>query len=169
MKNILKKTFIILLALCSLSSCDEQSNNKKENQGNMKNLTLIYSVSGGTRAHIITINSRNELCYKVGSIFVGDNLDSSKITYSNNYKEIKKTLSDVNIKKINEFYSNKNSLLFNDSNIVKDSWEYYLYVDGKKMAFGWRSNFDDFPKTLKELINYIIGITGKLYDIPEMS
>lgn len=169
MKEIFNKSIIVLIILCFLSSCKGQTNEKKEKQENMKNLTLIYSVSGGTRAHIISINSKNELNYKVGSFYTNNDLDSAKIVYNENYKEVKKTLSDIDVKRINEYYLNKDKLFFNDPKIVKDSWEYYLYIDGKKVAFGRKFNYEDFPEELKKITKYILEITGKLYNIPGMS
>lgn len=170
MKEKFKKLFILLLSISSLSSCNGQASERKVKQDNdMKNLTLIFSVSGGTRAHIISINSENELSYKIGSFYVRDSLNESKIKYNNDYKEIRKKLSDNEAEKIRNYYLNKSSLLFNDTKVVKDSWEYYLYIDGEKIAFGRKFNFDNFPLELKEFINYILDITGRLYDIPGMS
>jgi hypothetical protein len=170
MKEILKKLFILLLSICSLSSCNGQTSERKVKHNNdMKNLTLIFSVSGGTRAHIISINSENELSYRVGSFYVNDSLNEPKIKYNDDYKEIIKTLSEVEAKRIRDYYLNKNSLSFIDTKVVKDSWEYYLYINGKRIAFGRKFNFDDFPVKLKESINYILDVTGKLYDIPGMS
>lgn len=167
--KILKKLFIILVSVCSLSSCNGQTSESKVKNNDMKNLTLIFSISGGTRAHIISVNSENELSYKIGSFYVSDSLNESKIKYNNDYKEIRKKLSDVETERIRNYYLNKNSLLFNDTKVVKDSWEYYLYINGEKIAFGRKFNFDNFPLELKEFINYILDITGKLYDIPGMS
>lgn len=165
-----KKLFTLLLLICFLSSCNWQTSERKlKHINDMKNITLIFSVSGGTRAHIISINSENELSYRVGSFYVKDSLNEPIIKYNNDYKEINKTLSKVEAKKIRYYYLNKNSLSFNDTKVVKDSWEYYLFINGKKIAFGRKFNFDDFPLKLKESINYILELTGKLYDIPGMS
>ena len=135
----------------------------------MEKLTLIFCISGGTRAHIISINSGNQLSYNVGSFYNNDGISLSDIKYNSDYNEIKKTLSIAEAKKIRDYYLVKKSLLFNDTKIVKDSWEYYLFIDGEKIAFGNKSNFNEFPESLKELINYIINITGELYEIPGMS
>lgn len=170
MKKVILMKVIILLLGCFLSSCKEKDSGREvEQDRDMKNLILVLSVSGGTRAHIININSKNELSYRVGTFYIDDSSSEPKIEYDDRYKEIRKKLSEIEANKISDYYLDENSLSFMDTKIVKDSWEYYLYIDEKKMAFGRRLNFDDFPLKLKEFINYILGITGNLYDISGMS
>ncbi|GAB3022718.1 hypothetical protein GCM10027051_29450 [Niabella terrae] len=114
----------------------------------MKELTLIVSVSGGPRAHIIDIGQNNELTYRIGSFGVADDFDLSKVKWNDNYKDIKKQLNNEGIEKIESYCSRKENLIFNDPKIVKDSWEYYLYIDGNKVAFGRKFNYEDFPKVV---------------------
>ena len=167
MSNIL---CFIILVFCVMT-CKGQNKENKEiiEQSKMKEITLIFSVSGGTRAHIINISKNNELTYRIGSFRATDNFDLSKVKWSDNYEEIKKQLNNEEIEKLKSYCSHKEYLIFNDSKIVKDSWEYYLYIDGNKVAFGRKFNYKDFPAELKNFISYILGITGKLYDIPGMS
>lgn len=172
MKKISKVLYFILLALpfCVIS-CQEQNKESREtmDQSKMRELTLIFSVSGGTRAHIIDIGQNNELTYRIGSFSASDDFDISKVKWNNNYKEVKKQLNNDEIGMIKSYCSRKEYLIFNDPKIVKDSWEYYLYIDGSKVAFGRKFNYEDFPIELKNFINYILEITGKLYDISGMS
>lgn len=170
MKKMSKFLCFILFTFC-LISCKGQNKEIKETieQSQMKELTLIVSVSGGTRAHIINIGQNNELTYRIGSFSVKDNFDLSEVKWNDNYKEIKKQLNNEEIEKIKNYCSHQENLIFNDSKIVKDSWEYYLYINGDKVAFGRKFNYEDFPKELKNFISYILGITGELYDIPGMS
>jgi len=172
MKKMSKFLCFILFALpfCVISCQGQNKENRKTiEQSKMNELTLIVSVSGGTRAHIINIDQNNELTYRIGSFSIADDFDLSKVKWNDNYKEIKKQLNNEKIEKIKSYCSRKESLIFNDPKIVKDSWEYYLYIDGNKVAFGRKFNYEDFPTELKNFINYILGVTGKLYDIPGMS
>lgn len=130
---------------------------------------LLLIVSNGSRAHIISINSLNELSYKVGSFFVSDRLEENNIVYNENYNERKKVLSDSQSKTIIDYCLDSCQLNYNDKKVVKDSWEYYLYIDKNRMSYGRKANFEEFPPKLKELINYILSITGELYDIGGMS
>lgn len=155
----MKVNLKIILLCFLLFSCGRKS------QENIQNITLIYSISGGTRAHIISINSKNEVLYKVGSFYPSNNLDSSNLVYKEEYKEVKKRILNSDVKKIKECYLKKDGMLFNDTKIVKDSWEYYLYINGEKKAFGREFNFDDFPEEFKEIINNILRVTGKLHSI----
>lgn len=172
MKNLISLLICILMISCTFTYTNrtrDKENRETMEQSKIKELILIISVSGGTRAHIIDIGQNNELTYRIGSFSVADDFDLSKVKWNDNYKVIKKQLNNEEIGKIKSYCSRKEDLIFNDPKIVKDSWEYYLYIDGNKVAFGRKFNYEDFPTELKNFINYILGITGKLYDIPGMS
>ena len=169
MKRFMKISCLTFI-FCFITSCNGQLNNNLEfkNQKSVDKVTLIVSVSGGTRAHIINIDN-NKLSYKIGSFFVLDSLDLTNVVWNKNYKEIRKTLTDKDVEKIKNYSSKKEELRFKDPKIVKDSLEYYLYINGKKIAFGRKFNYNSFPKTLKDLINEILNLIGDLYEIPGMS
>lgn len=136
---------------------------------NIRNLTLVYSLPGGSRAHVINVNSHYELVYKVGTFFENLYPQENSIVYNNNFEEVKKILSDSQKEKLKNFVFEKHKLVYDDKKIVKDSREYYLFIDGKKIAFCRKANSEDFPYELKRLINFVMDAVGDLHDIGGMS
>lgn len=136
---------------------------------NMQNLTLIVSLPGGTRAHIIDINSQYELKYKVGVFFPKLYPQKNSLVFNNNIEEVKKVLSDSQKEMLKNFVFEKNKLIYDDKKIVKDSWEYYLFIDWKQIAFCRKANSENFPHELNNLIIFVLDVVGDLYDIGEMS
>lgn len=166
MKRLFPKRILVLISLISvLISCCGQSRHRKVEPNIMSNLTLIKCASGGTRAHIISIKSTNVLSYRVGS-FILNNNDNYTLLYNVNYEEIKKSIPDTDVQKLIECSMDKAALSFQDSTIVKDSWVYFVFIDGERIAFGSSDNLESFPDKLKQLINLILGITGELYSLP---
>ncbi|MBQ6286591.1 MAG: hypothetical protein IJK73_02915 [Bacteroidales bacterium] len=163
----MKVLFQVLLFLLFLSSCCGQSKRKEEIQGN--DLLFIISVPGGTRAHIITINSNYELCYQVGSYNSDGKLDSIIIKYNTEYEPILNSLSEIDVEILKSFYANKNQYYLNDTTIIKDAWEYRLYMNGDRIISGNTHNFDDYPDIIKDFIMFILYKAGVLYEIPGMS
>ena len=163
----MKVFFQVLLFLLILSSCCGQSKRKEEIQEN--DLLFIISASGGTRAHIITINSNYELCYQVGSYNPDSNPDSIIIKYNTEYEPILNTLSEIDVDKLKSFYANKNQYYLNDTTIIKDAWEYRLYMNGERIISGNAPDFDDYPDIIKDFIIFILYKAGVLYEIPGMS
>ena len=169
MLRMLNKRIILFLMIimCVLISCNMRSTHNKEAQDNGKTLTLIICASGDTRAHIISIDSTYSLSYKVGSFLSKD--DSYTITYNTDYKEIKRSIPEEDAKRLMELSIDKNALVFNDPLTVKDGWDYYLLVNGERMAFGSSNHIELFPEKLKLIINLILDITGELYVLPGFS
>lgn len=171
----MKYTRLVLVIFIVLVSCTGKTNNTPEEKQTlntekipfMKDLVLV--VSNGSRAHIININSLNELSYKVGSFFVCDRLEENSFVYNENYKERKKELSDSQSKTIIDYCQDSCQLSYNDKKVVKDSWEYYLFINKHQISYGREANFNDFPQELKELITFILNTTGDLYNIGGMS
>lgn len=119
-----KGSLSIMIIMCVLVSCKVRSTHNNEVQDNGKTLTLIICASGGSRAHIINIDSTNELSYRVGDFISKD--DSYTITYDTDYKEIKRHISNLDAQKLMEYSFDENALAYNDSSIVKDSWDYFI-------------------------------------------
>ncbi len=129
-------------------------------------ILLIISAGGGTRAHIIRINSNNELCYQVGSVNLDNLLD---ITYDTAFKTISKSLSETDEKIFLSFLSKKDQLYLDDADTIKDVWEYHLFINDERIIFGNKYNFDDYPDIIKEFITFILNKTGALYELPGLS
>ena len=121
--NIQASLFLLLLSFLLLSSCCGQSKRKEEIQEN--DLLFIISVSGATRAHIISINSNYELCYRVGYYNPDPDSypDSIIIKYNAAYEPVSSSLSETDVERVKSFYANKNQYYLNDTTIIKDIWE----------------------------------------------
>jgi len=167
----LKYIFRIIFCLVILNGCKVLEKAERNESTFMldQQISLVKTVPGGSRAHIIQISRKGELCYKIGAISVLDKYDNKNIVFDGGYKEIKKTLNSNTIKDLNSLMQNTTRLHYNDPSIVKDNFQYFLYLDGHKKAFGYELHFDNYPSNLKYLISTILKETGKLYRIPGMS
>lgn len=167
--------FMMLIMPFSCTSKHYVEPNKEDhwvdsnNVENMRNVTLIYSLPGGTRAHIIEINSQYELIYKVGTFYKKLYPQENSKVYNNNFEEVKKILSDSQKEMLKNLVLEKEKLLYDDEKIVKDSWEYYLFIDGKQIAFCRKANSENFPYELNSLLNFVFDAIGELHDIGGMS
>ena len=47
--------------------------------------------------------------------------------------------------------------------IVKDDWEYILYINNLKVASGCVSSIDSFPQDIKEIIEQLLKMASPLY------
>ena len=61
---------------------------------------------------------------------------------------------------------NRNNYRYNDIVVVKDNYEFYLYINDEKIAFSYKSNMNMLPNNLKLALERILKMTGELYDIP---
>jgi len=148
----LKYIFRIIFCLVILNGCKVLEKAERNESTFMldQQISLVKTVPGGSRAHIIQISRKGELCYKIGAISVLDKYDNKNIVFDGGYKEIKKTLNSNTIKDLNSLMQNTT-------------------LDGHKKAFGYELHFDNYPSNLKYLISTILKETGKLYRIPGMS
>lgn len=166
--ELLKFLFVILLL--ELQFCNVRQNKKQSKTMVSKEITLIKTIPGGGRSHIIVLTSNGFLRYNVGSISNLDIFDYKNIDISNAYIQKKYNIDSIEIKKINTIISIlEKQKPFVDTTIIKDDWQYYIYFDGKKMMFGYEQNISEFPKEWRELIDFILKKVGKLHKLPGMS
>ena len=167
MKILNRESISLLSIMCVLISCNARSIHNKEMPSNGKTLTLIICASGETRAHIISIDSTNTLSYLVGNFLNKEG--SYSITYNADYKEIKRDITSKDAKELMELSIDEEALAYEDSLIVKDGWDYYLFINGRRKAFGSSNHIELYPDKLKRIISLILDIAGELYDLPGFS
>lgn len=165
--------FLILIFSSFLfSSCNGQSKSKLSETETLKDKTesmyVIISIPGGARAHIIKVED-SIISYGVGSIEIAETISSENLKFDTTYKEVKKKITSIDKAYLEEIFKNTNSYSFSDTSIVIDSYEYYLYINNKKIAFGYKVNINKFPSNLRTVFERVLKMTGKLYDIPGMS
>ena len=66
------------------------------------------------------------------------------------------------------FKISENSL-YKDSSVVKDNWQYNLYVDGVKKGFWYSNNIKEIPEELREITDIIENKIRVLHKLPGMS
>jgi hypothetical protein len=134
-----------------------------------KNIILIKTIPGGSRGHIISISKKGRLTYRIGSISDLKSYNTDFITYDEKYKTTESQFNQSEVLELEGLTKEKKALSFKDELVVKDSWQYYLYLNGELIAFGYEKNFKTYPSNLKFIINMILKETGKLNKIPGMS
>ena len=134
-----------------------------------KEVTLIKSVPGGSRAHIITISRTGKLTYNVGSVSHLERFDWEFVKIDKQYSTVNVQITLAESDKINRLVENEKTLSYNDKTIVKDNLQYYIYLNARKIAFGYERNFDKYPPNLKLLIDSVIKQIDMLYKISGMS
>lgn len=156
--NILKPLCISLICLLGFGCSSSKKAIKPEKRISSEEITLVKAVPGGSRAHIFTINKSGLLTYRVGSFSEDDTeLKPNSFVFNDTYNPLDTTLSlnatSSLFKEIDKFKSKE----FIDQRGVKDSWEIYLYIDRKRVAFFHERTMNDVPKELIKLTEKIIS------------
>lgn len=158
-KNIF---YIILVSHFFILSCSVRINkNKKINS----DIMLIKAIPGGSRAHIIAISQSGVLSYNIGSF---SNLERIALHLDKNYKERVKILKEEKLYLLSNNLQ-RISTTYADLKVVKDSWQYYLLIDGKIVFFGYENNQQYFPKEYRDLIIIILKNSHRFYKISGMT
>ena len=187
--------FIIILLICFAASCShtkrsmDESNDKNISSNdyesfyrNNHSLTLlIHSGTGFMEIHdtdtIVTSEAQIISCtpttlkYGYGSVVVEDTLQNN-IEWLHDYSEIEnysirerkldeeeKTFVSMAITELSNFACYESPI------IVKDAWEYILYVDNIKVAYGYVGTLDTFPKNISDIIEQLIAMVAPLYPL----
>lgn len=110
------------------------------------------------------------LTYGYGSVIVDSDTLKDDIEWFNNYAEIKdysirKRELDAKEKKFVSMAITEllNSAYYESPIIVKDDWEYILYVNNIKVASGYVSTLNTFPKTIYYVIEQLLAMAAPLY------
>jgi hypothetical protein len=131
-----------------------------------------YCCSG----HIISINKNGEIKYLVGTYpLANDKLEEMPETYNSQlitpqskYKPKNFKLSPEKIKSLEQLINNEQEIRFNEDVKVTDDYIYNIYLDNKKIASGYQSRTDKFPKNLKALVD-LIETEVEMYELPGMA
>ena len=160
-KNIIKHLSFVIIFLIILPTVYSQTDTKK-------NITILLSIPGGCRSHIINIDQKGELKY-----FIGENIDLKNFIYDSisintDYKiKIKQLKEDdrLRIEKITSQIS-KNE----DSNftILKDTWQYFIFIDNNEFFKGFDEDLNSFPNEIQSLLKLSFDKIKK-YNLPGMS
>ena len=154
--RIIQKILIvinILVVFITIQSCFTTTNLKQEKIVIDKKLCLIKAIPGESRAHIFFVSEKGELSYCIGQVL---NFEYGKFNIDRKYKikTIALNLKEIETLKVS-FLKISESSLYKDTSVVKDNWQYSLYLDGIKKGFWYSNNTEIIPKELKD-ITYII-------------
>ena len=166
--------YILLFVFCLtiLNGCKSLHSGTSENTPDFminKEIILVKTIPGGSRAHIIHISEKGNLSYRIGSILNLDEYENKDVVFDKKYKEVKTNLDSKIVSALVDLLEDEKSLSYFDKSVVKDNLQYYLYLNNEKKSFGYENNFNEYPVNLKSLINLILKETGRLHKIPGMS
>lgn len=140
-----------------------------------KEIFILIGRGGCCTGHMISINKNGEIKYYVGAYSLPSDkwempeiYDSQKITPISTYKPKDLKLSQEKIKSLEQLISGEENLHFKEDIIVTDDYLYSIYLDSEKIASGYESRKDKFPKNLKALID-LIHEEVELYELPGMA
>jgi hypothetical protein len=154
---------VLLCNSCNTVRIKGVATNVLENE-----IVLLKSAPGGSRAHIMILSKNGSLKYCIGATKDLSSFKIDSVVKDKNYRERAFLLKNEEMLKINELIIS-NGIAFSDSTSIRDSWEYYVYVNGKKIAFGHEKNLNNFPQALRELIALVLHKTGRLYKLPTLA
>ena len=143
-----------------------------------KDIFILIGRGFCCNGHIISINKNGEIKYFVGTYSILPNpnensdmpeiYDPHLIKPDTVYKPKNLKLSSEKINRLEQLINDEQELRFKDNVEVDDDYIYSIYLDGKKVASGYQSRKDKFPKNLKALIDLIQGEV-KMYELPGMA
>jgi hypothetical protein len=178
-------TYYLILGLL-FSSCVSENAIVLQNQQTSKGISQdetklskeIFIIIGRGRCcsgHIISISKNGEIKYFVGTYTIPNDkwempetYNPQSITANSKYKPKNFKLSTEKIKSLEQLINNEQELRFKDEASVKDDYIYSIYLDNKKIASGYQSRTDKFPKNLKALVD-LIETEVEMYELPGMA
>ena len=150
-----------------MQSCVTTTNLKKEEIVIDKELCLIKAIPGGSRAHIFLVSKKGELSYYIGRVL---NFEYGKFDIDEKYKIKTIALNSKEIETLKvSFLKISESSVYKDTSVVKDNWQYSLYLDGVKKGFWYSNNTEIIPKELKEITDIIENKIRVLHKLPGTS
>jgi hypothetical protein len=140
-----------------------------------KEIFVMIGRGGCCNGHIISINRDGKIRYLVGSYSIPSEkwempeiYDSQRIKPLSTYKPKDLNLSKEKIKRLEQLIGNEEKLRFKEDVIVTDDYLYSIYLDNKKIAFGYESRMKEFPANLAALVDFIRSEV-ELYELPGMA
>lgn len=140
-----------------------------------KEIFIIIGRGGCCNGHIVSIDKNGEVKYLVGTYSIPNNesempetYDSSLITPNSVYKPKNLKLSQEKINSLEQLISNEQDVRFKENILVSDDYMYSIYLDNEKIASGYKSRKDKFPRNLQALID-LIEEEVELYKLPGMA
>ena len=140
-----------------------------------KDIFILIGRGGCCNGHIVSISKNGEIKYFVGTYSIANDksempeiYDPQLITHNSKYKPKDLKLSQEKLNRLEQLISNEQGLRFKDDVSVTDDYIYNIYLDNKKIASGYESRKDKFPKNLKALID-LIREEVKIYELPGMA
>lgn len=160
------------------SSDSSTANQQLENLPNQ--ITIFIGRGVCCSGHIISVGKNGDFKYVVGEYVLPENSDGIStdsmpevydpqlIKINQKYNQKNGKISEENFRQLEKLLSNTKSLEFHDKTVIKDDYLYHLYLDGKKIAYGYQVNMKSFPENLRKIIELISGDV-KLYELPGMA
>jgi hypothetical protein len=157
----------ILVAFITMQSCITTTKLKKEEIVIEKELCLIKSIPGGSRAHIFLVSKKGELSYCIGQVL---NFENGKFDTDEKYKVKTAILNSQEMEVLKtSFLKISENFEYKDTLIVKGNWQYSLYLDKVKKGFWYSNNKEEIPRELKEITDIVENKIRVLHKLPGTS
>ena len=116
--------------------------------------------------------SSSSLKYGFGSVFSEPDTLKNDIIWFSEYPKIEDySILERNLDKeerafITNSIKDLSGVHYVSPEIVKDDWEFILYVDNIKVASGYVSAIETFPQNIYDVIRGMVSMVTQLYPIP---
>lgn len=184
---------IILFLICTISCSSPRNSTTSNDSldcvdygdaiDNSMNTSLILLIHSGTSRMtidetdtIVTSKAQIIYCtptslkYGYGSVLAETDTLKDDIEWFQSfdeiedYKIIERELDpEERIFIVNSIKALSNTFFYECPEIIKDAWQYILYVNNVKIAFGYEGSIDSFPLRLRYIILGMIEMVSPLY------
>ena len=107
--------------------------------------------------------------YGYGSVLTESDTLKNDVKWFTDYSKIEDySIKERNLDTIEQMFGhnaikNLSNVHYESPLIVKDDWEYILYINNLKVASGCVSAIDSFPQDIKEIIEQLLKMASPLY------
>ena len=132
-----------------------------------KNLVVFVARGGCCYGHIISIDKDGNLKYLVGTYsklqssdsasaeYLLEIFDPNQIEVDKKYVQKYQKISGEKLKQLARLVRNEEELSFRDNAVVDDAYLYNIYLDQKRIAYGYDSHMRSFPESLRKLVTLV--------------
>lgn len=191
--NIVMNKGIFVVLMFFLISCHHNNNEKKDindmeigiaiqESDTIYNSSLMLLIHSGHVRMLIqgldtTVVSETQIIYCTptslkygyGSVLTESDTLKNDVEWFTDYSKIEDySIKERNLDTREQMFvqnaiKNLSNIHYESPIIVKDDWEYILYINNLKVASGYVSSIDSFPQNIKESIEQLLKMASPLY------
>lgn len=132
-----------------------------------KKIVVFIARGGCCYGHIISIDKDGDLKYFVGSYskpqssdstsaeILLERFDPNQIEVDKKYIPKYREVAGEKLEQLARLVRREEELSFRDNAVVKDAYLYNIYLDQKRIAYGYNSNIRIFPESLRKLVTLV--------------